>query len=50
MVEQASGRTLWERTSLTADGDYEPGAEREGRRKALEKLTNDIVDGAQSQW
>lgn len=50
IVDQASGRTLWQRASLTADGDYDPGAERQGRQKALEKLTTDIVDGAQSQW
>ena len=50
IVDQRSGRTLWQRPSLTVDGDYDPGNEPEGRRRALEKLTTDIVDGAQSQW
>ena len=50
IVDQRSGRTLWQRPSLTVDGDYDPGNEAEGRRRALEKLTTDIVDGAQSQW
>ena len=50
IVDQRSGRTLWQRPSLTVDGDYDPGSEVEGRRRALEKLTTDIVDGAQSQW
>jgi hypothetical protein len=50
IVDQRTGRTLWERPSLTVDGDYDPGNEPEGRRRALEKLTTDIVDGAQSQW
>jgi hypothetical protein len=50
IVDQRSGKTLWQRPSLTVDGDYEPGNEPEGRRRALEKLTTDIVDGAQSQW
>ena len=50
IVDQRTGRTLWQRPSLTVDGDYEPGSEPEGRRRALEKLTTDIVDGAQSQW
>lgn len=50
IVDQRSGRTLWQRPSLTVDGDYDPGQEAEGRRRALEKLTTDIVDGAQSQW
>ena len=50
IVDQRSGRTLWQRPSLTVDGDYDPGNEPEGQRRALEKLTTDIVDGAQSQW
>jgi hypothetical protein len=50
IVDQRTGRTLWQRPSLTVDGDYDPGNEPEGRRRALEKLTTDIVDGAQSQW
>jgi hypothetical protein len=41
---------LWERMGLMVEGDYETGKERDGRRKALEKLTTNIVDGAQSQW
>jgi hypothetical protein len=52
IVNQREGKTLWERTGLVVQGEYEPGRETEavGRRKALEKLINDIVDGAQSQW
>ena len=50
IVNQRTGKTLWERGGLTVDGDYEPGNELDGRRRALDKLTTDIVDGAQSQW
>lgn len=50
IVEQESGRTLWIRRALTRSGEYDPGREAEGRRKALQLLVNDIVDGAQSQW
>ena len=50
IVDQQSGRTLWLRRSLTRSGEYDPGRESEGRQKALERLVNDIVDGAQSQW
>ncbi len=50
IVEQESGRTLWIRRALTRSGEYDPGRESEGRRKALQLLVNDIVDGAQSQW
>jgi hypothetical protein len=52
IVNQREGKTLWERSGLLVQGEYEPGRESEavGRRKALEKLINEIVDGAQSQW
>jgi hypothetical protein len=32
------------------DGDYVPPAEGDGRKAALAKLVQQIVDGAQSQW
>jgi len=52
IYDQREGRTLWERQSLTVDGEYDPPreAEAEGRERALNKLVTDIVDGAQSQW
>lgn len=50
ILDQVEGRTLWQRPSLTVDGEYEPPREEEGRRRALEKLVTDIVNGAQSQW
>jgi hypothetical protein len=50
IVDQRSGRTLWERSSLTLDGNYDPGRELEGRRRAYERLVTNIVEGAQSQW
>ena len=49
IVAQREGKTLWER-QVMVQGEYDPGKENEGRKKALEKLVNDIVDGAQSQW
>jgi hypothetical protein len=50
IIEQASGRTLWERSGLTAKGEYAERNELDGRRQAIEELLNDIVEGAQSQW
>lgn len=50
IFDQKTEKVLWERMGLMVDGDYETGNEREGRKKALEKLTTNIVDGAQSQW
>jgi hypothetical protein len=50
IVNRVTEKVVWERKSLMVEGDYETGKERDGRKKALEKLTQNIVDGAQSQW
>lgn len=50
VVDQTTGRTLWERRNLLAESDYAESAELDGRRKAIEKLVNEIIEGAQSQW
>ncbi|HEU4569717.1 MAG TPA: LPS assembly lipoprotein LptE [Gemmatimonadales bacterium] len=50
IVDQRSGKVLWQRSGLTVEGDYSPGQEAEGRRKALDRLAVNIVEGAQSQW
>ncbi|HVE78084.1 MAG TPA: LPS assembly lipoprotein LptE [Gemmatimonadaceae bacterium] len=50
IVDQTTGRTLWSRRSLLAEGEYNEGNETDGRRIALEKLVNEVIEGAQSQW
>ncbi len=50
MVARKDGRMLFQERTLSATGDYEPGREADGRRKALEVLVTTIVDKAQSQW
>lgn len=50
IVDQREGKTLWARQGILVSGEYEPPAEINGRRVALQKLVNDIVEGAQSQW
>ena len=50
IVNQREGTTVWKRQGLAVDGEYDPPQEVQGRRVALQKLVNDIVDGAQSQW
>jgi hypothetical protein len=50
IVEQATGKTLWERKGLSAQGEYAERAELAGRRQAIEELISDIIEGAQSQW
>jgi hypothetical protein len=46
----STGRVLYEKRGASADGGYAEGAEAEGRKEAIEKLVNDIIQGVQSQW
>jgi hypothetical protein len=50
VVDQKAGKTVWQRQGLLVEGDYQPPAEADGRKQALDKLITQIVDGAQSQW
>ena len=49
ILDQKQGKSIWQR-NLLVKGDYDPGQEAEGRRKALDDLVVNIVEGAQSQW
>lgn len=50
IVDQTTGRVLYERAGLQAEGEYSERAEAAGRKQAIERLVNDIIEGAQSQW
>jgi len=50
MVDQVTGKTLWQRKGLLAEGQYEERGEAAGRRQAIDRIVNDVIEGAQSQW
>ena len=50
IVDQTNGKTLWEKKGLRAEGEYAERDEAGGRREAIKRVVNDIVEGAQSQW
>ncbi|HEU4990132.1 MAG: hypothetical protein KGL93_13560 [Gemmatimonadota bacterium] len=50
IVDQTTGKTLWEKKGMTATGEYAERAEASGRKEAIGKIIDDIVNGAQSQW
>ena len=50
MVDQVTGKTLWQRKGLLAEGQYPERGETEGRRLAIEQIVNNVIEGAQSQW
>lgn len=50
MVDQVTGKTLWQRKNLQAEGQYEERGEPAGRKQAIDRIVNELVEGAQSQW
>lgn len=50
ILDQTTGKTLWQRRGLRAEGEYAERAEAEGRKQAINKIVTDIIEGAQSQW
>ena len=50
MIDQSTGKTLWQRKGLIADGQYEERGEAVGRKQAIERIVSELVQGAQSQW
>jgi hypothetical protein len=50
IVDQTSGKTIFERKGLRAEADYAERDEAGGRRAAIRRIVNDMVEGAQSQW
>ena len=50
IIDQNKGKTIWEKKGLRAEGDYAERDEIGGRREAIKRIVNDIVEGAQSQW
>lgn len=50
MLDQVTGKTLWERKGLSAEGQYEERGEAAGRKQAIDRIVGDIIQGAQSQW
>ncbi|MFL5578077.1 MAG: LPS assembly lipoprotein LptE [Gemmatimonadaceae bacterium] len=50
LVDSRSGKALWQRKGLVAQGEYSESEESEGRRRAIERVVNEVIEGAQSQW
>lgn len=50
LVDQVSGKSLWTRKGLIAEGQYEERGEATGRKQAIERIVNEVIQGAQSQW
>jgi hypothetical protein len=49
-VDKSTGKSLYKRDGLSADGEYDERDELAGRRQAIQRIISDIIEGAQSQW
>lgn len=50
LIDQASGKALWQKKGLLVEGQYEERGEAAGRKVAIERIINEVIQGAQSQW
>ena len=50
MIDQVTGKSLWQRKGLLAEGQYEERGEATGRKQAIDRIVNEVIQGAQSQW
>jgi hypothetical protein len=50
IIDQTTGKTIFERKALRAEADYAEGDEAGGRRDAIKRVVSDMIEGAQSQW
>lgn len=50
MVDQVTGKTLWQRKGLLSEGQYEERGETAGRKQAIDRIVGDLIEAAQSQW
>lgn len=49
-IVDSNGRVLFQNKSMREEADYAERAEQEGRRVAITKLVQKIVEGVQSNW
>jgi hypothetical protein len=50
IVEQSNGKVLYQAKGRREEGEYAERAEAEGRRQAVQRILDAIVEGMQSQW
>lgn len=50
IVDQSNGRLLFSNKALREEAEYPERGEAEGRKQAIQKLVEKIVEGVQSNW
>jgi outer membrane lipopolysaccharide assembly protein LptE/RlpB len=50
ILDQSNGKALYTNKALREEADYAERAEAEGRKQAIEKIVQKIVEGVQQNW
>lgn len=50
LYDQVLGKTIWTKKGIIGEGEYAERAEADGRKQAISKIVNEVIEGAQSQW
>ena len=50
IFDQVANKVLFSRKGIMAEGEYSDRADAVARKQAIDRIVNDILDGAQSQW
>jgi hypothetical protein len=50
IIDQSNGRVLFTNKAMREEADYAERAEQDGRKQALAKIVQKIVEGVQSNW
>ena len=50
MIDQVTGKTLWQQKGAIAQEQYQEGGEPAARKRAIDQIVNKLIEGAQSQW
>lgn len=50
LYDQVQGKTIWSKKGITGEGEYNERGEAEGRKAAISRIVNEVIEGAQSQW
>jgi hypothetical protein len=50
IIDQSNGHVLYQNKSLREEADYAERAEGDGRKQAISKLVQKIIEGVQSNW
>ena len=50
LYDQTLGRTIWQKKGIVGEGEYSERFEAEGRKQAIGRIVNEVIEGAQSQW